>query len=202
MFISTHNIISQDSLIKNHLATLVTNIDIEDINTYELDKFWTNWCDVYNDYSYYLQILQMKNKLQVIDMDPPLVQSIRMDKKSGKYLGLEYSNWLKNIEKLKFSLADLSMSNYLGSLPEFEEDHLDFDEIDEFDVETDKAHYYDDSNNKRKLSALDITATDEDSVDTFTNFKFAQPDKLSRAILITVLYIKLFIFYYFLIYYF
>lgn len=180
-------LISQDSLlIKTHLETLVTNIQLDDISsTFELDKHWTNWEDVYDDYSYFLQILQMTKKIILDDQNTPLIKLARMDKKSGKYLGLEYSDWLVNIEKLKFSLFDSSFLNYLGSLPEYEEDHLDFDEIDEFDVETDKAHYYDYNTNnnnkkfnKRKLDNISIldVPTDEESVNTFTNFEFNQPD--------------------------
>ena len=78
----------------------------------------------------------MKNNIELTEMTP-LQSSVRYDILTGKYIGLKLQTWLTVKDYFKFKL---SKNDILINIDE-EYDYDCFDIIDEFDVETDRAHY-------------------------------------------------------------
>ena len=82
----------QISIYKDHIESI--GCIVINNNKNELDNFWKNWKSLYEDYVYYLSLLQTKEILTFSNMNENICKYC-YEIETNKYIGITFPLWFK-----------------------------------------------------------------------------------------------------------
>lgn len=117
IFIDTTN--EEETLIKDHLMSLITPKSRNDKNETILDKYWKNWYQIYKDYQYYLQLINIPQFSESI-----LNSCSRFNPHSKKYVGLSFYHYFNYVMDLNIYNIHSCNNTYVGQSNEIGNENI------------------------------------------------------------------------------